>query len=400
MATRAAKPNTGPPVSGDDDGEPGEWRVPIGGELIEQPAEQTAADRVAEMLAGVSNDDRAKLVIHQVQINGKEAWCEDLSPGDYELGGLKMIRDRWGPGNYRVRLYGVRAGHFGVITSAQITLKESREPLKAPEANNDALRMMMQSQEAILRALTERPAAPDPKEAMRDMLSMLALMRDAFPSAPAPKQTGIAELVAQLREMREASDILMPDKGGEGESLTSMVKNMLPLVAQAMKDRKPGGPTSVGGPLVMPEGGIPPAGDLVQLGEGQQLTEGEDMGALQEALVATKLRAYVFQLLTWAGKAATLPPHVAEDYTEKAASLVADKLPDEWLEMLDLEDWWILFAEQVPQAVPHQAWFTLVRNRALVMLDEEGGETVSTVRDLTPPPPAATLVTTKAKKRA
>ena len=52
------------------------------------------SERVRRMLTDVAGDDRAKLVVHQVLPNGREAWCEDYAPHEYESGGMKMIREK------------------------------------------------------------------------------------------------------------------------------------------------------------------------------------------------------------------------------------------------------------------------------------------------------------------
>lgn len=400
MATRSPKPPPAPPPPGDD------WQMtipPPGGlpEVFEEEPEQTATDRVMQILSEVGADERAVVKVHRVPANGKEEWCEDYAPHDFESGGLRMIRDAWGPGVYSIRLYGVREGRFGILSRTQISLRESRLPVAANGAPSDATRLLMESQAAILRALTERPAAPDPKDSLKEMLGMMALMRDAFPPAApaAPQKSSIAEIVEAIREMREASEIIAPGGDGKDESLTGMVKSMLPLISTAIANRGAAAPPAAYGPPLGAIGTGEPIGAANDTPPGDPLgqSEGElDMGALQDALMATRLRAYVFQLLTWARKD---EGRIDGAHVENGAGLVADKMPDEWLDLLELDDWWLMFSAQVPEAVPYQAWFTAARDRAMVMLSDEGEETGADVRDSTPPPAIVKAVTSKAKKK-
>lgn len=367
---------------------------------VDGPELQTAADRVMHMLAGVADDERAKLTVHQVLPNGREAWCEDYSPADYEIGGTKMIRDKWGAGTFKLRLYGVRDGHFGILTSATVVVKESRDPPAAAAApNNDALRLIAEGQQQMLRALTERPAL-DPMADMAKMFGMMKMMRDAMgldaQPAPAPQRSTVSELVDAIKELRGASELISPSGGDNDDSLAGMAKAFIPMIASMAGNRRAGADQveQLPAPVELEAQPGPPqdtslgraassAGPITtwpalheEAGAPAELPIGTDVGIISpEALTTFKLRAYLASLVMMARTKVS---------TDKGAELVYEKLPDEWIDMLDLPTWWELFSQACPDAIPYQVWFTEVRDKALQLFTAgDDGE------DETVPPPAS-----------
>jgi hypothetical protein len=55
---------------------------------------------------------------------------------------------------------------------------------------------------------------------------------------------------------------------------------------------------------------------------------------------------------------------------EQGAQFVYDKLPDEIVELMALDNWFELLAEVAPDCTLHKDWLQQVRDKALAMFDE------------------------------
>jgi len=391
--TRRAQSNAGPPVSGDDDSEfPPGAAMPLAlpaGEGVdflddEPPPEQSAADRVLAILSEADeNDARAVVKLFRKPANGgKQAWCDDYSPADFEAGGLKMIRTKWGAGEYVVCLYGGQPGtkRFVLRGRAEIKIEPGAEPVEPTPANGiahagplaDVLRTIAEGQATMLRALTERQHV-DPMADIAKMFTVMKGMREAM-GDDKPQRNSLKDALEAVQLLRESSELVAPQREPESDSLTGILKHALPMIAnmaQANAQKAGAAPAlPLGPPLAMaPAEGHP----STNLEMSNQSSEGQEMGILNlgaEALAAVKLRAFVHQLMTWA----KADGEDKSEHVERAATLVADKLPDELLEVLELEEWFPMLCTQVPDAAAHPQWLAKVRDRALAMLDEPDGD--------------------------
>jgi hypothetical protein len=79
-------------------------------------------------------------------------------------------------------------------------------------------------------------------------------------------------------------------------------------------------------------------------------------------LVIIKLKAY---LKTLTDMAVALTP------VDKAADFVYDKLPDDLVEIMLLDNWFDLLAGFAPGVKPHEDWLRQVRDKAIAMFDVE-----------------------------
>jgi hypothetical protein len=79
-------------------------------------------------------------------------------------------------------------------------------------------------------------------------------------------------------------------------------------------------------------------------------------------LVIIKLKAY---LKTLTDMAVALTP------IDKAADFVYDKLPDDLVEIMLLDNWFDLLAGFAPGVKPHEEWLRQVRDKAIAMFDVE-----------------------------
>lgn len=367
---RSAPPDT-PPPNGDDIIGADDWRQQIGtqaGQLIvadddDTPDEPlTAADRVAAMLADVAGDARAKVKLYRLGSDGKMVWCDDMTPEQFETGGLPSIRNRWGAGDYVLALYGTTPGKagspngFGLITRQTVSIApDLTAPADTPAAHSglsQVLATIAEGQRAMLEALTRRPETQaDPLQQMGVMLGLMTQMRQAMGGdAPREKSRGVVELLNELKALKDLGGELIG--GGEKSEPADPLTAMLPEVIQLVKAATAGQPQAP--QLPAPPVNLPPSmaattpetETVPVINDPQQL-----IAALQKHLrTLVKLAA----------------ANVDHDI---GANIVYENLPDDLLEGMRSEAWFNLLSSFEPAVAPHREWFDKVRVMALDWID-------------------------------
>ena len=354
-----------PPNNPDPD-----WQLPVDPSAGQLPAddepEETATDRVAAMLDLVDGDDRAILKLSRELPNGKREWCADYKVADFEAGGMELIRREWGPGTYWCMLYGSQPGtkRFVIRTRMQITiakrLNEDTPPTQAPTEVARVLSAMQEQNRMILDALTQRSAAPavDPTQQLVTMMSLMKSAREAFglDHAPAPAQkSSIAEMLEGIRMLREAKEELDGNGGKRDDDPMSMLPGIIDLVKGAQQNQA--------SQTVMPVA-LPASVATAPIVE-QPLPTPEAEPAQPEGesnvMGLILLKGYLMSLLTMAK--ANMP-------TDQAAQFVADKLPEDLIDLIELPNWFEVLVNVAPEVAPHQAWLTEVREKAMPLLFE------------------------------
>ena len=56
---------------------------------------------------------------------------------------------------------------------------------------------------------------------------------------------------------------------------------------------------------------------------------------------------------------------------EEGAQFVYDKLPDDLIEIMALDNWFELLSGVAGEVKPHETWFKAVRDKAMTMFDAE-----------------------------
>lgn len=339
--------------------------LPSGREMLamEDDPPETAVDRVASMLQNASGDASSKIVLYRQPSGGKKmAWLDDLTPDDFERGGLKMISEKWGAGEYEIRLYGnMPSGKYGLRSRTIVTLEAPRIVLTPNAGNSElaqVLAQMASQQGEMLRAITARPEPVDSMTQMTQMFGMLKLMREAMGSDQ-PKSGGITEMIEAIKQLKGVNNLINPPE--PDESLMGMASKMLPMIQSAIQTRQEQVATQPV-PMMLPPASIqnaqPPADPAQQ--------ENDEMPLNPEALAAIQLKGYLRALVVMAEQKAPI---------EEAATLVYEKLPDELIDLLELPVWFSMLLQIAPEAQPHEAYLTEVRNATLAMLNEPDEET-------------------------
>jgi hypothetical protein len=388
MVTRRTSRAAAPPAAAPPEGS--EWRdvVPmangsmqhpppaLSGALVDdpeddEPEEETGLERILTLVRG-SADDRAKVKLYRVR-DGIEAWCADLSTSEFEAGGYQTIRRRWGSGDYVLMVYGVhpRTGRSARLARERFTIESEQESQAPASTATDAmLRALLDGQQALIAALANRPAV-DPMESMRGTLALAAQMREAFGMnanpAPAPAAGGaLMEALGLLKSLKEVAGDLLPEREPPKSDLAEMIGMAAPImdmVKSALAARQnpaPALPAPVA-PLTLP-GSIAaaPAPDLQPLQAFAEaiarLPENERERHMQELLDALQ------HLLSLA--VAGRPP-------QEGADFMADKLPDEVLDLLEVPNWFEALSTFQPQVKPHEAW---IRDAVELMFEDDAAD--------------------------
>jgi hypothetical protein len=316
-------------------------------EYDELDNEETPLDRLSVMLSDIAGDDRAELKVYK-SINGALAYCKSYTPAEFENGSFELLRRECGPGKYELRLYGIgESGRFVVRARQPITIAElpgiqSQEP----QQNNQlaiVLESMAKNQADMMRLLTERKDV-DPMANMTSMLSMMGLMREAMGlnNQPQNQKSSIGEIVDAIKELKSASEIVNSEKS-DNDSPMAMLGQITDLVKA--------------GVLSQANKPQPQQVEFVQKNPIQsQPQQNDDMNPV--ALMVAK--SYIKQLIIFAEK---------KEPAQKGCDFIYDKLPDEMVDILALDNWFDMLSELMPESVPHKEWLTEARNLALTAFD-------------------------------
>lgn len=374
----------------------------------DEAVEQSPIERVMVALQeSVEPGKRVRLQLYRLVPDSpgkpmREEWCTDLTPEEFEVGGLGAIRDTWGPGGYVAHLMGFKRGstYFTRVASPRFSIaplpgtaggfnagaraSESHGAFAGIEA---AMRSMAESQARLLEALAESRATPavNPVQQMQETLGLMSAMREAMGlnQQPAQRQekSSIAEIVEAIKELKEVSSLVNPDSQPEKTDLEKVVEMAGPLVSmvqQAMTQRQIVPPVQLIPPHQLQQEQAAPTVTLpAQFAATEQTPQPtqhpEQQPAQQPAqqlnesdqAVLNELQGYLAKLVEMAEKS---------ESTEKGAELVYDKLPDDWIEMLHMPIWWEALKTAAPQIEKHETWIRAVRDRVVQMFAEDAEE--------------------------
>ena len=324
----------------------------------QEDIEETATDRVASILRRAHDSGGGQLRVYKID-KGSLVWCETYTPEQFEAGDLPMLRDTFGPGDYELRLYGPHpvTSKYGVIAKTRVVIAQALKT--APDLRRDdglaqVLATIAEGQRAMLQALTERPQQKDPTEEMTKMLGLMVTMRQAM-GIDAQPRSQITEIVSAIRELREASEEINPEKESN-DSLLGALPQVLDVVKAGMSQQQ-----AQAQPMPLVE--LPPsiASAPIPQPQPQPNPQPNEEQAVFNPLVILQLKAY---LKTLVNMAETNQP------VEKCAAFVYDKMPDEIVELMSLDNWFELLLEVAPEVSKHESWFVQVRNAALGMFDQ------------------------------
>jgi len=362
---------------------------------IPDEIEETATDRVASMLAGINGLDRAELKVYKIK-DGSLEYCQGFKPEQFEEGNFDLLRDRFGHGEFELRLYAThpQTRKFGIRSKLRVKMSEVNKAAMnegLPSGLSQVLGAIANGQSQMLDALVQMKQQPqkDPMEEMTKMLSMMTMMRQAMGMDNQSRAgSSISEIVGAIRELRSAADEVSPQRE-EPETMMAMLPKVLDIVSAGMSkgqaqvqpepeafhpvDLPPAFAQAPQQVQAQAEPQAPPAYQPNPEPEPTQTTP-QTEEQMQFGKYLFKLRAYLSALVDMATKVVPV---------EKTAEFVVDKLPDELLEIMELPNWFEQLAAVAPEVKNHEAYLRQVRDLALGMLEfEDDGE--DDIKTITP----------------
>jgi len=336
----------------------------------DEPIEETATDRVAAMMSSVNGDDRAEVKVYRIN-SGQLEYCRGYKPEEFESGNFDMIRERFGAGIYELRLYATdpNTKKFTVRRKHRVTIVEDKietSPGGLGSGMAQVLQTIAQGQQQMLEALVSIKQAPpkDSMEEMGKMLTMMAAMREAMGlnQPQGREKSSIGEIVSAIRELRGAADEISPQQDKEPDGLMSVLPKMLELVSKGQQSQQEAQQAVHFPPVQLPPSFQGPAQPEPQKqAPTPQTQEESDM----KMFTAIKLKSYLKTLIDLAVKKTPI---------DTAAEFVYEKIPDELIEIMALDNWFDLLSFVAPDVKDHREWLQQVRDKALAMFEEAENE--------------------------
>jgi len=333
--------------------------------------EETATDRVAALLQVAGGADRAEIKVYRMNA-GQMEYCQGFKPSEFEDGNFDMLRDRFGAGEYQIRLYAEHPVHkkMGVRNSIKIKIAENRMDASSPgnlgSGMAQVLQTIAQGQQQMLEALVSIKQAPpkDSMEEMGKMLTMMAAMREAMGmnQPQGREKSSIGEIVSAIRELRGAADEIAPQEK-EPDGLMAVLPKMLELVSKGQEHQQ-ASQQAVQFPPVQ----LPPSFQVPAQPEPQEQSQAQPETQEQSDMkmfTAIKLKSYLKTLIDLAIKKTPITT---------AAEFVYEKIPDELIEIMALDNWFDLLSFVAPDVKDHREWLQQVRDTALAMFEEAENE--------------------------
>lgn len=379
-----AHANGVPLDEGDDEAPPPDMP---GGDLVslEDEFEETPQDRVARLLSNQSTDDRASLKVYRVTGPNKYAFCEDMSPADFESRGYTGIRKRWGAGTYQLRLYGVhpQSRRFGVLAKENVDIAEALDetattPTAAPSAMGgemaSLLRTIAEGQQAMMQAIVNRPQV-DPMEQLKQTIGLVTLINQAGGGGQKQPGNSIAEMVANFKAIKEMAGEFGGGGGGDGDSLLSLAKPIVEMVSAAQRQQVVA--PAVHAPIMVPQRFAQPPQPMpvahpagVPEHDAHDMPDNEHVGNMPEEdedpMSAFQMAKLPLTLKTLRGLAAK-----GDATVEQGAEFAYEELPDLVLDALQKDDWFEALQMVAPDAVSYKPWLEKVRALILQYMRED-----------------------------
>ena len=327
---------------------------------VDEDFEETATDRIAVLLQAAQSDARAEVKVYRIS-QGKLQYCRGYDPAEFEEGNLDMLRERYGPGEYEIRLYATdpATNKFVIRNKARVDIAAEQPRLGAVEPQSglgQVLTTIAEGQRAMLEALTRQAPQRDAAEEMTKMLGMMKLMREAMgmDAAPAQRST-IGEIVTAIKELKGAAREIIPDERDEDADPLAMAGKIISMVQASQQ------------PQTMPTVALPPTLEVAPEPQPQPnpiegIPQFENPEDEVNFLSMLTLKAHLKSLVAFAVKNAPI---------EKAAAYVFERLPDDLLEIMETDDWFTLLAQVAPETKDHKDYLEKVRAAALKLFEAE-----------------------------
>jgi hypothetical protein len=234
---------------------------------------------------------------------------------------------------------------------------------------SQVLQTIAQGQQQMLEALVSIKQAPpkDSMEEMGKMLTMMAAMREAMGmnQPQGREKSSIGEIVSAIRELRGAADEISPQSDKEPDGLMAVLPKMLELVSRGQQSQQDALQAAQFPPVQLPASFQSPDQQQqqqqpVQPEQTQAQTPTQDEADMK-VMTMIKLKSYLKTLVDMAVKSTPV---------DLAAQFVYEKIPDDLIEIMALDNWFDLLAAVAPDVKEHRDWLQKVRDQALSLFED------------------------------
>lgn len=352
MATRRVPPQA---EETGDDATTDNWGVQVPQPSADEIAEESAGDQLRAVFAAAPGENMRVSLYRRDPKSRALQWCEDYTPEQAETGAHELIRESWGAGMYELRAI----GKTGIKARVQIEIAQRLQPAAAPAApQNDqlaqVLAMLAQGQQRIMEALTQRPEPVAPPT-MKDLLEQMALMKSVFaaPAPPAPvsgqsQSEMLRDMVQTIKTLREVSEDVAPQKEGDPDNPMSMLPSLIELVKTGMQSR---------------------GGNAAHQDTPQQIRLPASLGQSEQP--QTQESDPMIQLVLKGAAGELLRLAQSNAPAEQGGEFIHRALPDEFVPMLALPNWFDIVSNYTPELIPHRAWVEQAKAHADVLFSGE-----------------------------
>lgn len=352
-----------------------------------EPIPETAEDRVARLLFSIGDDPSASVRVYRIKDTSRTlSWCENYSPSEFEAGDFGMIRRKWGPGRYEIRLY--RAS--GIVGRQIIEIEDdgtrAAEPVAAAVQSevSAVLKAMQESQAQMMAALTQRP---DPMAQISQTVALIASMKEVFGASNAGKSQ-ISEIVAAVRELREVSEEINPKPETEEQGLMGTLAPILAMIAQGQQAQQAQqiqqAPAPIMPPVSVPASLRPaPIPTPAPAPAPNPTPTSAPVVGVAPVLPSDPENMSPNQLIqfTRAELLALVQMAATNGDPEDGAARVYEVLPDDAVPLLLAPNWFDLVCQLVPEAAQHREWMTKARDIAAQWFAEDEAEDAENAED-------------------
>jgi hypothetical protein len=323
------------------------------------------------MMSGAGPDERAEVKVYRIN-SGQLEYCAGYKPDEFESGNFDLLRDRFGAGVYELRLYATNptSKKFAVRQKLRVTIVEEKSQTTTGglgSGMSQVLQTIAQGQQQMLEALVSIKSAPakDPMEEMTKMMSMMTMMREAMGlnQPQGREKSSIGEIVSAIRELRGAADEIAPQQDKEPDGLMAVLPKMLELVSKGQQSQQEAAQAAHFPPVQLPASFQAPAQPEPQPQPQEQPATQEESDMKMFTMI--KLKSYLKTLIDLAIKKTSV---------EQGAEFVYEKIPDDLIEIMALDNWFDLLIFVAPDVKEHREWLQQVRDKALAMFEEAEAE--------------------------
>ncbi len=300
--------------------------------------------------------------LYRVVDSGKQvdAFLFKCKPEDYDP---EELGRTYGSGVYRIKLYVKDNDHpNGVVRAAPKFAIEMPPGYKPGAVEVPAQVVAVQSERQpslaeIVAAVAAAMPKPVPGPTMTEMLTQMEIMSRIMRPAESARPAGgdaFSSVKEALGLIESVKKHIPKAEGGEGESITSTIREGIGLVSEVMRNNR-----AQHGPQA-PQAQLPPPGEVLPnpaapVNAGAPVETAEDDETMMTgiyikmAIGAAKKNAPVESM------AALVVEHIGDDLLE---AIIEGKTPEG-------EDWFSILEKLNPDVTPHRVWFESLRAKVI-----------------------------------